>query len=138
MKHSQGYKRIPLSFNRKTVIASASVSKETNMIHSITEVDITKPRRLIKEHFALHGEKLSFTGYIVTCLAHTIKELPLFNSFIKGSQLIILDDLTISVLVERDIAREKVPEPIGIQKAQMKNLVEITNEIREAKKEKRS
>jgi pyruvate/2-oxoglutarate dehydrogenase complex dihydrolipoamide acyltransferase (E2) component len=135
MKNKKGYKRIPLSFNRRAVIASASVTKEKNAIHSLTKVDITEPRRLIKEHFDRTGEKLSLTAYIVTCLAQVIKENPELNSFIKGKRLILLDDVTVSVLIEREIIGEKVPEPIGIQQAQLKTFLQIHNEIRAAKKQ---
>ena len=61
MKNRKGYKSIPLSFNRRAVIASATVTKEKNVIHSFTEIDITEPRRLIKRHFEKTGEKLSLT-----------------------------------------------------------------------------
>ncbi len=133
MKNKIGYKRLPLSINRQAVIASASVTREKNAIHFFTEVDITEPRRLIKAHFERTGEKLSLTAYIVTCLAQVIKEHPGLNSFIKGKKLIVLDDVTISVLIERDIIGEKVPEPVGINQAQTKTLRQIHNEIREAK-----
>ncbi len=133
MKNNSGYKISPLSFNRMAVRASASVTKEKNTIHGLTEIDITIPRRLIREHFDRTGEKLSFTAYIVSCLAQVMKDFPQFNSFIKGRKLVLLDDVTISVLVERDIDGEKVPEPIGIQQAQRKSFLEIHREIREAK-----
>lgn len=133
MIKKKGYKHIPLGFNRRAVIASASVTREKNTIHSLAEVDITRPRQLIKDHFSRTGEKLSLTAYIVTCLARVMKDYPGFNSFIKGKKLIILNDVTISVLIERDITGEKVPEPIGIQQAQSKNYLQIHNEIREAK-----
>src|SRR6266498_4319464 len=130
-----GYKSVALSFNRRAVIASASVTKEKNAIHGFTEVDITEPRRLIKEYFERTGEKLSLTAYVVACLAQVIKEHPQLNSFIKGKRLIILDDVTVSVLIEREIAGEKAPEPIGIKQAQLKTLRQIHNEIREAKRQ---
>lgn len=114
------------------VAVSASVTKEKNAIHCITEVDITEPRKLIKQYFEKTGTKLSFTAYLVGSLAKTITLYPEFNSFIKGNKLIVLDDLTISVLIEREINGEKVPEPIGINKAQNKTLIEIHNEIRRA------
>jgi pyruvate/2-oxoglutarate dehydrogenase complex dihydrolipoamide acyltransferase (E2) component len=135
MKTKNGYKSLPLSSYRQAVIASASVTKEKNAIHSFTEVDITEPRHLIKEHFERTGEKLSLTAYIVTCLAQVIKQYPQLNSFIKGRKLIILDDVTVSVLIEREMAGERVPEPIGIKGAQEKSFRQIHNEIREAKKQ---
>jgi pyruvate/2-oxoglutarate dehydrogenase complex dihydrolipoamide acyltransferase (E2) component len=133
MKSKKGYKSIALSFNRRAVIASATVTREKNAIHGFTEVDITEPRQLFNEHFKRTGEKLSLTAYIVTCLAQVIKDHPTLNSFIKGRKHIILDDVTISVLIEREITGEKVPEPIGIKDAQEKTLLQIHNEIRKAK-----
>lgn len=134
MTKKTGYRKIPLTFNRRAVIASATVTREKNTIHGITEIDIHEPRRLIREHLEKTGEKLSLTAYIVTCLAQAVKEFPQFNSFCKGRKLVILDDITISVLIERDIQGEKVPEPIGISKAQEKTFRQIHDEIREAQK----
>ncbi len=133
MSAKTGYKSLPLSYYRQAVIASASVTKEKNSIHCFTEVDITEPRRLINEHFEKTGEKLSLTAYIVTCLAQVIKQHPQLNSFIKRRKLIILDDITISVLIEREMAEEKVPEPVGIKGAQEKSYYQIHKEIRDAK-----
>ncbi|MEJ2355834.1 MAG: 2-oxo acid dehydrogenase subunit E2 [candidate division WOR-3 bacterium] len=136
MKNNKGYKSVPLSFNRQAVIASASVTKGKNTIHSFTEVDVAEPRRLMREHFEKTGERLSLTAYVVTCLAQVIKKYPELNSFIKGRKLILLDDVIISVLIEKEVGGERVPEPIGIKKAQEKSFYQIHNEIREAKKKK--
>ncbi len=133
--NNQGFSSVPLTFNRQVVRASASVTRKKNTIHSLTEIDITEPRRLIKEHFEKTGEKISFTAYITGCLAHVLHSHRQLNSFIKGRRLIVLDDVTISVLIEREIIGEKVPEPIGIMKAQEKTIRQIHNELREAKKQ---
>lgn len=133
MKTGKGYKKTPLSFNRQAVIASATVTKGKNAIHCFTEVDISEPRNLIKGHFERTGEKLSMTAYIVACLSHVLKDYPQFNSFIKGRKLILLDDVTISVLIEREIAGENVPEPIAIRQSQKKTYYQIHKEITEAK-----
>ena len=134
MEYKSGYGSIPKTFNRRAVIASATVTKEKNAIHCISEVDITIPRKLIKDHFEHTGEKMSLTAYIVTCLASVIKDHPLLNSFHKGRKQIVLEDITVSVLIEKNADGEKFPEPVGIQKAQLKSFREINNEIREAQK----
>ena len=133
MKSENRYKKVQLSFNRRAVIASASVTSEKNSIHSFTEVDITKPRQYIKEYHESKGEKLSLTAYIVTCMARTIIKYPQFNSFISGRKIIQLNNVTISVLVEREIDGENIPEPIGIEKAEVKSYLEIQKEIQSAK-----
>lgn len=54
------------------------------------------------------------------------------NAFIRRRRLILLDDVTVSVLVERELGEERVPEPVGIKAAQNKSLLQIHNEIRAA------
>lgn len=129
---NKAYTSVPLSFNRRMVAASASVTRAKNAIHSFIEVDVTVPRRIIKEHLEKTNEKLSFTGYLVKCLAQVVKQYPQFNSFIKGRKIIRLNDVTVSVLIEKEFEGEKVPEPFGIQEAQIKTYRQISNEIREA------
>ena len=124
-----------LSFNRKMVRASASVTRKKNSIHSVTEVDITIPRELIKRHKEQSGEKLSFTAYIVTCFAQVIRQHPRLNSFIKGNRLVILKDVSISVMIEREFNGEAVPEPMVIKKAQDKTYRQINDEVRNAGKQ---
>jgi len=134
MMKNKGYKSIPLSFNRRMIKASASVTRQKNAIHSFAEVDITEPRRIIQKHFEKTGEKLSLTAYIVTCLAQVIKQYPQFNAFIRKRRLVLLDDLTISVLIEREFDGENVPEPVGLKQVQEKTFMQIQNEIRSSKK----
>jgi pyruvate/2-oxoglutarate dehydrogenase complex dihydrolipoamide acyltransferase (E2) component len=128
-----GYRSEPLTFNRKVLIASASVTRRKNTIHCLAKADVTTPRRLLREHAERTGEKLSFTAYVVTCLAQVLRQHPRLNAYIRGSRLVILDEVTISVLVEREFLDEKIPEPVGIQRAQAKTYRQINQEIRDAK-----
>lgn len=61
----KAYKKVPLSIGRQIVAVSASVTKEKNTIHSMTEVDITIPRLLIKNYYEKTRIKLSLTAHIV-------------------------------------------------------------------------
>ena len=129
----KGYSIKPLSFNRRLVAASASVTAAKNTFHSLAQVDISEPRRLLNLHFKKSGVKLSFTAYIVYCLVQVIRDHPHLNSFIRRRSLIQLDDVTVSVLVEREFDGEKVPEPASIKAAQGLTFREISQQIREAK-----
>jgi pyruvate/2-oxoglutarate dehydrogenase complex dihydrolipoamide acyltransferase (E2) component len=130
MSERLGYRIEPFSSNRQMVAVSSTVAREKNTIHLMTEVDITKPRELLAEHRERTGEGLSLTAYIVTCLARALADFPLFNSFRKGGQLIVFEDITISVAFEREIDGESVPEPIGIQAINRKTYREVNNELR--------
>jgi pyruvate/2-oxoglutarate dehydrogenase complex dihydrolipoamide acyltransferase (E2) component len=132
MSGSKGYRVEPFGVNRRIVAAASAVNRENAVIHLVTEVDISEPRRLIAEHRERTGERLSLTGYVVACLARTFDEFPRFNSFRKGGRLIVLDDITISVLFEREMDGENVPEPVGIQAANRKTYREINDELRAA------
>jgi pyruvate/2-oxoglutarate dehydrogenase complex dihydrolipoamide acyltransferase (E2) component len=132
MKEKTKYRVEPFTMKRRMVAASASVGREQNNIQAIIEVDISEPRRIIREHRQQTGERLSLTAYVVSCLARTMAEYPHFNAFRKGRNLIMLDDVTISVLVEREIAGERVPESFGIRAAQKKTYRQIHDEIRVA------
>jgi len=131
MKNNKGYRSIPLDLTRRMVIASVNGNKK-NAIHCLTKIDVSRPRAFRQEHFERTGEKLSFTAYIIRCFAETIKSFPEMNSFIKGKRLILLDDIRISVLIEREIGGVKVPEPLGISRAGEKNVKELSEEIRQA------
>jgi hypothetical protein len=69
---------------------------------------------------------------VITCLAQAIIDHPHLNAFRKGRKLVILEEVTISVLVEREIAGEMMPENLGIQAAQTKTYRQIHDEIRAA------
>ena len=130
-KASRGYLSLPLSMNRRMVIASIAASKHS-AIHSLTEIDVTEPRKLIRKVHKRGGPKISFTAYLVRCLAITLKDHPELNAFIRRRRLILLEEVTVSVLVERELGDERVPEPVGIQAAQEKALLDIHGEIRAA------
>ncbi|MEJ2262456.1 MAG: hypothetical protein P8X95_03375 [Anaerolineales bacterium] len=106
MKRKEGYQILPFTMNRRMVAASATVGREQNNIQALIEVDISEPRRFIREYRQRTGERLSLTAYVTTCLARAIAEYPNLNAFRKGRNLILLEDITISVMVEREIGGE--------------------------------
>jgi len=130
---NRGYTSERISFNRKMVAASAAVTARRSTIHSLCSADVTLPRQMMREHRERTSEKLSFTAYIVYCLAQVVKEHPHLNTFRRGNRLITLDDVTVSVLVEREISGERVPEPLAIEAAQSLTFREINDQIRSAR-----
>jgi len=126
------FEKLPFPANRKMVAASAAISARKNTIHSITEVDVSLSRELIRNYHADHGIRLSFTAYLVACLAQTLKDHPQLNAWRRGGKLYQFDDVTISVLVERELGGERVPEPVVIPHAQQASLLQIHDRIRAA------
>ena len=112
--------------------ASAAVCRERDTIHMVTEVDISVPRGMIRDIHRRTGESLSFTAYLVACMARVIAEHPEFNTLLSRRGLIYLDEINVGVLVEREIDGERVPEPVSVRAADRLTLREIHDRLRSA------
>jgi pyruvate/2-oxoglutarate dehydrogenase complex dihydrolipoamide acyltransferase (E2) component len=123
---------IPFSIQRRIVAAASAVNNEYNTIHSVCEVEVETPRRLIREYKERTGKPLSFTAYVVACVGRALVQHPELNSFRRGRKLILLDDVTVNTLVEREHEHERTPESLAIKSAQTKTVIEISEEIRAA------
>ena len=131
-KAKGGYQATPLSVNRQMMRATLDIARQQNNIQALIEVDISKPRELIRIHKEQTGERLSLTAYVVACLGRAIAHHPQLNSFRKRQKLILLDDVTISVMVERELEGERMPENLGVRCAQERTIREIHEVIRTA------
>ncbi len=139
VKHALGgFRSEPLSTNRRWVAAASAVNREQNTIHLIAEADIAEPRKMIAGHLASTGERLSLTAYIVYCLGRALGEFPRFNAFRRGRRLVLLDDVTVNVLFERDIDGESAPEPVGLHAVNRKSYREIHDALREVQQQQAS
>lgn len=96
----------------------------------LVEADLTEPLRLMGEHRARCGERLSVSGYVAGCLARTLAEFPELNAFRRGRSLVILDDIIVVVLLERGADGESSIGYLPIHHADTKSVAEITREIR--------
>ncbi|MEZ5070800.1 MAG: 2-oxo acid dehydrogenase subunit E2 [Bacteroidales bacterium] len=121
-----------LSFSRKMIAASSAITARKACIHSLTRADVTLARKVIREQKE-KGEDLSFTAYVVLCLARALSEFPEMNSYRRRNSLVFLPDLAVSVQVEREFNGARVPEPVIIRNGHQKSLSEITRELRNAK-----
>jgi len=130
MKKEKRFRIEKLSFSRKAIRASATSLRRKNIFHIITEIDISKPRAKLSAYKKVYGNKPSFTAYIVKCFSNSIERFPGFNAFIIGNRIVFLKEVTITVLVERKIGLEYVPEPMSINGCQAKSSLEISEEIR--------
>jgi pyruvate/2-oxoglutarate dehydrogenase complex dihydrolipoamide acyltransferase (E2) component len=101
-------------------------------MRGMLEVDVTVPRRLILEHKARTGESLSFTAFLTACVAKAVdadKHLHAMRNW-KGD-LVLFDEVDISVLIEREKDGLKYPLAHIVRAANRKTLQDIHNEIRQ-------
>jgi pyruvate/2-oxoglutarate dehydrogenase complex dihydrolipoamide acyltransferase (E2) component len=106
----------------------------------LLEIDVTKARELIHDQKIQTGQRLSFTGWIVKCLAQAVSEHKSIHALRKGKrQVVIFDDVDVTIIVERAIGEpsdgETLPMPYIIRKANEKTVATIHSEIRAAQQQ---
>ncbi len=138
MKTQQhNYQVVPYPKLRRVLeIMYPSVQRKP-MIHGLLEVDVTKAREFLRKHKAKTGESLSFTAFIITCLARAVDENKSLQAYHKGSKhLIVFDEVDVATAIEREMAGQKQAIVYIIRAANKKTFPEIHQEIRAAQVEK--
>ena len=104
-----------------------------HIIYGLLEVDVSVIHQFIENHKAETGEVLSFTGYLVFCLAHAIDEDKTVQAFLKDrKKLVIFEDVDVGLPIERQVDGTRVPTSHIIRGANHKTYMEIHEEIRSA------
>jgi len=104
-------------------------------IYGLVEIDVTDARKFISENEAKTGEKLSFTGWVVKCVAQAISEHREVQAMKKGKRkLIVFDDVDVGLIIERQVKSERFATAYCVRKANEKSFRQIHDEIRKAQK----
>jgi pyruvate/2-oxoglutarate dehydrogenase complex dihydrolipoamide acyltransferase (E2) component len=131
-KHND-YEIVPYPKLRRALALTLHSVQSKPMIHGLLEVDVTKAREFLREHKANTGESLSFTAFIITCLAQAVDENKSVQAYRKGSKhLVVFDDVDVATAIEREMAGQKQPITYIIRAANKKTVREIHQEIRAA------
>jgi pyruvate/2-oxoglutarate dehydrogenase complex dihydrolipoamide acyltransferase (E2) component len=132
-KQHNDYKVIPYPKLRRVLALMYRSVQRKPMTHGLIEVDVTRVRTFLREHKAQTGETLSFTAFIITCLAHAIDENKSLHACRKGSKyLVLFDEVDVATQIEREVAGDKQNITYIIRAANMKTFREIHQEIRAA------
>ena len=127
------YQVVPYPKIRRWMAAMFRSVQHKPMIHGLLEVDVTRARAHLKEHKATTGESLSFTAFLVACLAKAVDEHKAVQACRKGSKhLVLFDEVDVYTPIEHDMAGQKQVLPSIIRAANRKTLREIHHEIRAA------
>ena len=132
-KHRADYQVVPFPKLRRVLEIMYPSVKRKPMIHGLLEVDVTKPRAFLHEYKAKTGESLSFTAFVICCLARAVDEEKSVQALHKGGKrLVIFDDVDVAMPIERVMGGQKQPIVYIIRAANKKTLLEIHREIRAA------
>jgi pyruvate/2-oxoglutarate dehydrogenase complex dihydrolipoamide acyltransferase (E2) component len=124
------------SKNRQNIVLITKEGSRKRSVHALIEVDVTNARKIIHK-FKLEGSRdVSFTGWLVKCIAQAVSEHKELNTYRLGKRkTIVFEDVDVPIPIERNIDGEPILMGYVIRKANEKNIDEITREIREIQKE---
>jgi len=127
------YKVVPNPKIRRWLSAAFRSAQNRPMMHGLLEVDVTSARAFLREHKANTGESLSFTSFLIACLAKAVDEHKAVQAFRKGNKrLILFEGVDVYTLIEHDVAGQILIMPYIIRAANRKTLRRIHQEIRAA------
>jgi len=127
------YQVVPYPKIKRWMAVTYRSAQHKPMIHGLIEVDVTRARTFLREHKAHTGESLSFTAFIMACLAQAVDENKSVQAFRKGSKrLIVFEDVDVGTPIERGVAGIWPAIPYTVRAANRKTFREIHQEIRAA------
>ena len=127
------YHVVPYAKIRRLMAIEFRLSRHMPFIHGLLEVDVSGPRAFLRDYKAKSGESLSFTAFLIACLAQAVEEHKAVQAFRKGrKRLILFEDVDVLTYVERGGAGHSLPMPYIIRAANHKTAREIHREIRAA------
>ena len=127
------YRVVDLSPGRRLWINALDLSGPKHLMYALLEVDVTVAKQLIAEYKARTGEALSFTGFLVYCLARAVDENKEVQAYLKGRrQIITFDDVNVGLMVENHSGEKASLMGLTILAANRKRYRQIHDEIRSA------
>lgn len=127
------YGVVDISPARRAWLNILDLPRPKRQMYGLLEVDVTDARRVIAEHKARTGETLSFTGYLVLCLARAVDEEQSVQAYRKGRrQLVMFDNVDVGLMVERRSGDKRTLSGYVVRDASHKTYLEIHQEIRSA------
>jgi pyruvate/2-oxoglutarate dehydrogenase complex dihydrolipoamide acyltransferase (E2) component len=131
------YTELPFPAIRTLVSDTVRLGMARPRIPVLIEVDVTDARAAIEKRKAAMGEGLSFTGWIIKCLAQAVSAHPRVHALRRGRRrLVLFNDVDVGYMVrgraEGADRSPDVPVPGLIRKANEKSVESITAEIRAA------
>lgn len=128
------YEALPFPMERQVTVQGGRLAARKHTIHALIEVDVTHPRRMIREHKMRTGEALSFTAFVIACLAAAIDQNKRMHAYRDWrNRLIVFDEVDVNTMVEAEAGGRKRVIPHWVRAANKRSLRELHDEIRGTK-----
>ena len=131
--NNESYQIHPIPKSRRFSLDAGYLGRRRHIVHGLLEIDVTAARDRIQDHKRATGERLSFTAFIINCLAEAVAGNPEVQAYRDWrNRLVIYENVNINTMVEVEKGGRKIPMPYIIKAAVGKSLRQIHDEIRGA------
>ncbi len=131
IKTPSTYHIVDLPRERRGMAAYLDLKADRHVMYALLEVDVTRARQFIEQVKVIHGEQLSFTGYLIYCLARAVDTDKSVQAYRKGHhQLVMFDDVDVGFMIEMKRGGGVVLRGYVVRAANQKTYSEIHEEIR--------
>ncbi|SER88016.1 2-oxo acid dehydrogenase subunit E2 [Natrinema salaciae] len=122
-----------LSPRRRGTVDYMRTAGQRSNVHGLVEIDVTEARQRLQTIEAETGESLSFTAFVVSCLARSIDDHPRVNAYRDWrGRVHVFDDVDVNVLIETTVQGERMGVPHVLRGANHRSVRSIHDEIRTA------
>ncbi len=131
--HHDVYHEVPYPKLRRVLALMYRSVQHKHMVHGLIEVDVTEVRRSIEQYRVSTGERISFTAFLISCVARAVDENKLLNACHKGAnRLALFEDVDVATAIEREVVGRKSPIIYIVRGANHKTVWQLHQEIRAA------
>jgi pyruvate/2-oxoglutarate dehydrogenase complex dihydrolipoamide acyltransferase (E2) component len=125
---SPGFEISPFAAERRAITAALEVGARRHTVHALLEIDVTQARQRLRALAEETGERLSFTAFVVACVARAIDRNRLLHAYRDWrGRLVLFDDVDVVALVESEANRVAVPHVL--RAANRRTVRELHDEI---------
>jgi hypothetical protein len=106
-------------------------------MHAYLEIDVSEVRHRLRMHRHRTGERVSFTAFVIACVARAVDEHRTVQAFRRGHRLFVYDLVDVATMIEVDGGAKRFPLPYVVRDAAAKPVADIQAEIRSVQRDPR-
>ncbi len=116
---------------RRLMVDGGRMAGRKHIIHGLAEIDVTRPRQLIRDYKLRTGEALSFTAFVIACLGQAVETNRHMHAYRSWrDQLVLFREVDVNTLFEVEVEGRPTIVPHIIRAVNKKSFREIHDEIR--------
>lgn len=121
----------PFPRMRLPMVDGGRLGRQKHLVHGLLEVDVTRPRQLLRERSARTGEALSFTALLLACLGQALnRHKPMHAYRDWRNRIVIFDEVDVNTLVEVEVDGRRIIRPAIIRAVNTKTVQALHQELR--------